>query len=277
MEKQILKNTLKILKEQRGFDFSGYRQTMLFRRIQKRIYATKCRDLNEYYNYLENNTDEFDNLIDVLTINVSSFFRDSLPFEFISRIIIPELLSQIAAGNDNNLRVWSAGCSFGEEVYSIAILINEFLNKEDIKIKPNIFATDIDKKALIRAKDGVYNANSIEHVKYRILSKYFEKEKEQFKLSSEIKKMVHFSFYDLLDKNNSVPPDSIYGNFDIVLCRNVLIYFEFEYQKIIFDKLYRSLKPNGYLILGEAETPIEEFKHKFKRENNFSKIYKKIG
>lgn len=277
METQILKNILVTLNEHRGFDFSGYRQSMLFRRIQKRINSIGCEDLKDYFNYLSNHPDEFDNLIDVLTINVSSFFRDTLSFEFISKIIIPELFSRKTRENDSSLRIWSAGCSFGEEAYSIAILIEEFLEKEKLKIKPNIFATDIDKKALIRAQEGIYNLSCIEHLKYRILRKYFTNEDDQFRISSEIKNMVQFSFYDLLDKNSFVPPDSIYGNFNIVLCRNVLIYFDVETQNIIFNKLYRSLKPNGILILGEAETPVEEYKHKFKRENNFSKIYRKIG
>ncbi len=87
--------------------------------------------------------------------------------------------------------------------------------------------------------------------------------------------MVQFSFYDLLDKNRFVPPDSIFGGFDIVLCRNVLIYFDLDYQKIIFNKLYRSLNKNGYLVLGEAEVPVEGFKHKFRRENKCCKIYRK--
>ena len=89
--------------------------------------------------------------------------------------------------------------------------------------------------------------------------------------------MVQFSFYDMLDKKRLVPPESIFGNFDLVLCRNVMIYFDLDYQIEIFEKLYRSLKPNGYLILGESEIPIEKFKHKFRRENKACKIYKKIG
>jgi len=268
---------LNLLKEQRGFDFRGYRTSMLERRVQKRLYSTKSNDLDDYFEYLNNNPDELDNLIDVFTINVSRFFRNSLSFEYIKKIIIPDLFTSKAKNNDNSLRIWSAGCSFGEEPYSMAIIINEFLRKEETTIKLNIFATDIDKKALDKAAVGSYGVNSIDKVKYCILQKYFAQDGEQFRIDQDIKKLVHFSFFDLLDKKHLVPPDSIFGGFDIVICRNVLIYFNPDYQQIIFNKLSKSLNPNGYLILGESEVPVDGFKHKFRRENKCCKIYRKIG
>jgi chemotaxis protein methyltransferase CheR len=277
MEKHRFINILNLLKHQRGFDFSGYRQSMLERRIQKRVYATNTRNFDNYFEYLKQYPDEFDNLIDVFTINVSQFFRNSFSFEYISKIIIPKLLSEKARINDNSLRIWSAGCSFGEEPYSVAIIINELLEKEELQIKPHIFATDIDRKALERASDGSYGFNSIENVKYGILNKYFIKEDDQFMVDPEIKNKVQFSFYDLLDKNRLVPPESIFGGFDIVLCRNVLIYFEPEFQKIIFNKLYKSLNNRGYLILGEAEVPVEGFRNEFTKESKCCKIYRKRG
>ncbi|MDA3906211.1 MAG: protein-glutamate O-methyltransferase CheR [Bacteroidales bacterium] len=277
MKNQKLKDVLNLLHEQRGFDFSGYRISMLERRVQKRVFATHSKDLNEYITFLNHHPDEFDNLIDVFTINVSRFFRNSLSFEYITKIIIPNLFLTKTRASDDILRIWSAGCSFGEEPYSIAIILNELLKKEESNIKPTIFATDIDKKAIARAAVGTYGFESIKKVKYGILEKYFTKEESQFKLNQEIKNRVQFSFYDMLDKNRAVPPESIFGGFDLILCRNVLIYFEPEFQKIIFNKLYKSLNKNGYLILGEAEVPIDEFKHKFKRENKCSKIYRKIG
>lgn len=276
-EEKELKSILKFLNDQRGFNFNGYRIPMLQRRLQKRVFATKSTSLQNYYEFLRENPTEMDNLIDVFTINVSHFFRNSLSFEYITKIIIPALVWDKEKENDNSLRLWSASCSFGEEPYSMAIILNEFFRKEDISIKLNIFATDIDKKALNRASEGYYNFESIKKVKYGIFEKHFTKEGDRFKLDPEIMKMVKFSFHDLLDKNRLVPPDSIFGSFDMVLCRNVLIYFEPEYQKIIFNKLYKSLNPKGYLVLGEAEVPVEGFRHKFRRENKYCKIYRKIG
>ncbi|NQU54739.1 MAG: protein-glutamate O-methyltransferase CheR, partial [Bacteroidetes bacterium] len=151
MEIHRFRKILSLLNERRGFDFSGYRVQMLERRIQKRVYSTSSKNFDDYLEYLEQHPDELDNLIDVLTINVSNFFRNPLTFEYISKIIIPELFLAKAKENDNSLRIWSAGCSFGEEPYSMAIIINELLEKEETSILPVIFATDIDKKALLRA------------------------------------------------------------------------------------------------------------------------------
>ncbi len=271
-----IQSILEFLDNERGVDFKGNRISMLERRINKRLLSTGKENFNEYFEYLRNEQIEIDNLIDVLTINVSRFFRDSLSFKYISKIIIPSVI-QRKINSTESLRIWSAGCSFGEEPYSMAIIINEFLRKEEASVLLNIFATDIDKKALISANKGCYNFESIKHLQYLILDRYFTQEGNQFILDSEIKNMVQFSFHDLLDKKRFAPPDSIFGEFDIVLCRNVLIYFNPEYQKIIFSKLYRSLKPNGYLVLGETEVPIEEFKHKFRKENKYCKIYRKIG
>ena len=272
-----LNKILSHLKEQRGFDFSGYRLSMLERRIQKRVYSINSKGLDDYYEYLKNHSEELEHLFDVLTINVSSFFRNCLAFELVSKMIIPEIFSTKIKENFNSLRIWSAGCSFGEEPYSMAILISELLEQEESTIQPTIFATDIDKKALKRASLGSYDVNSISEVKYGLLNKYFTKDGDNYKIDSQIKNKVQFSFYDLLDKNRLVPPDSIFGGFDIVLCRNVLIYFEPEFQNIIFNKLYKSLNKNGILILGEAEVPIDEFKNKFRREYKCCKIYRKIG
>lgn len=272
---QNISKIIGLLKKQRGFDFSGYRDTMLESRIQKRLESTGRKDYYEYLEYLKQQPAEFDNLIDVLMINVSSFFRNSLTFDYLEKIILPELFQTKLKTKDNNLRIWSAGCSFGEEPYSMAMLLNEYLDKEETSVSSTIFATDIDKKALLYADRGSYNINRFAEIKHGLLNKYFTKEGNKYKIDPAIKNKVQFSFYDMLDKNRTVPPESIYGGFDIVLCRNVLIYFEPEYQKIIFNKLYKSLNQNGYLILGEAEVPVGEFKSKFVKENTCCKIYKK--
>jgi len=141
----------------------------------------------------------------------------------------------------------------------------------------NIFATDIDNKALKTAVEGKYDYDRIKNIKFEFLNKYFNIKDNLYTLKSEIKKMVQFSFFNLLDKKHFVPPESIFGDFDIVLCRNVLIYFDHNHQEIIFNKLFKSLNSNGYLILGEAEAPIEKFAKKFKKENECCKIYRKIS
>lgn len=274
-EEKELKNILQFLNDQRGFNFNGYRIPMLQRRLQKRLFATKSNSLKNYYEFLRENPTEMDNLIDVLTINVSHFFRNPMTFEFLSNILLPELI--LSKKKDKNLRVWSAGCSFGEEPYSISMILKEYLEKDNSSIKPYIIATDLDKKTLKNARKACYNSTKIEEVKYATLKKYFNKEGENYCVRDEIKEMVQFSFFDLIDQKSLVPPDSIFGNFDIVMCRNVLIYFDIAHQKIIFNKLYKSLKLNGILVLGEAETIDGSHKHKFERINECCKIYRKIG
>jgi len=248
---------------------------MLERRITKRLFPSASENLEDYYDYLKTHPAELDSLIIVLTIGVSWFFRDSLTFEFLSKIL-DEMISKKVEKGDKWIRVWSAGCSTGEEPYSVAMIINDILLKEQTEFRQHIFATDIDRSALVAAKKGSYTSDAVKNVKQGQFSAYFSSNGKECVLDPAIKKKVSFSFYDLLDKKMISPPDSVFGDFDLILCRNVLIYNDINYQKIIFNKLYRSLRKDGCLVLGEAETPVGEFKDHFVRENTYSKIYRKF-
>jgi chemotaxis protein methyltransferase CheR len=270
-----LKPILDYLLDRRGFDFSGYHPAMLERRIGQRLTATACKDFSGYLSCLRQNADELDRLIDVVTINVSRFFRDTLTFELIADRILPAMVREKTKARDHSLRVWSAGCAKGEEPYSLAILIHELLEKEGVAMNLHLFATDIDCRALADAGKALYPQSSVENIKYRLLTKYFTPAGTSFRLMPEIKKRVTFSLYDMLDKTRAVPPESVFGNFDLVLCRNLLIYFNPEYQETIFEKLYHSLANHGYLILGDAEAPTMTYRRHFSRVFDFSPIYRK--
>jgi len=270
-----IKPVLDYLMEKRGFDFSGYHPSMLARRIGQRLTATSSKNFSEYLSCLQENPAELDNLIDVITINVSRFFRDTLTFELIADRILPTIVREKTRALDHSLRVWSAGCAKGEEPYSLAILIHELLEKEGVAMNQHLFATDIDRNILKDAGKAIYPLSSIENMKYRLLTKYFTLEGTSFRLIQEIKKLVHFSIYDMLDKKHVVPPESVFGNFDLVLCRNLLIYFNTEYQETIFEKLYHSIANDGYLVLGEAEAPTMKYRRHFSRVFDFSPIYRK--
>lgn len=270
-----LKPILDYLMEKRGFDFSGYHPAMLERRIGKRLTATTCKEFSDYLSCLQENPAELDRLLDVITINVSRFFRDTLTFELIADRILPEIVREKTRGRDQSLRVWSAGCAMGEEPYTLAILIHELLEKEGLEMNLHLFATDIDGRILNDAGKAVYPLASVHHMKYRLLTKYFTPEGTSFRLIPEIKKLVAFFLYDMLDKKHSVPTESVFGNFDLVLCRNLLIYFNTEYQETIFARLHHSLAENGYLILGNAEAPTMTYRHHFDRVFDFSPIYRK--
>jgi len=270
-----LKPILDYLLEKRGFDFSGYHPAMLERRIGQRLAATSSKDFGDYLCCLQRNAPELDRLLDVLTINVSRFFRDTLTFELIADRILPAMVRDKIQARDHSLRVWSAGCARGEEPYSLAIIFHELLRKEEVAMNLHLFATDIDGGALVDAGGALYPLSSVENIKHRLLTKYFTPEGISFRLMPEIKERVTFSLYDMLDKKHGVPPESVFGNFDLVVCRNLLIYFNTEYQETIFEKLYHSLANHGYLILGEAEAPTMTYRRHFSRVLDFSPIYRK--
>lgn len=273
--KSGLKPILDCLLERHGFDFTGYHSAMLERRIGQRLTAVNCDDYQDYHSHLVGNEEEIDALLDAITINVSQFFRDPLTFELLAERILPDILLEKVRRQEPALRIWSAGCAMGEEPYSVAILISELLVKDTSALNLHIFATDIDPKALHGAKTAVYERSSIENVKYGLLTKYFTAAGEAFRLNPEASGLVAFSSYDMLDKKHRVPPDSIFGNFDLVLCRNLLIYFNTERQMDIFSRLYHALAPGGYLVLGEAEAPMQEYRHAFSRVADFCPIYRK--
>lgn len=243
--------------------------------IGKRLAATGCHDLGEYLACLRQDGPELDRLIDLITVNVSWFFRDSLTFELIADRILPAMVREKARTGDPSLRVWSAGCARGEEPYSMAILIHDLLEREGRRIDLHLLATDIDAGALEDAKEALYPPSALEQVKHRLLVKYFTQEGASFRLIPEIRDMVRFSRYDMLDRKHAVPPDSVFGDFDLVLCRNLLIYFNPEYKARILERLHAALAWNGCLVLGEAEAPDMALKHHFNRVFEFGPIYRK--
>lgn len=249
---------------------------MVERRIKQRLPVVNCKDYIEYRSYLHEYADELDKLVDVLTINVSSFFRDTLTFEYIADRIIPVTMAEKIKLNNPSFRVWSAGCSFGEEPYSIAILVNETMKKDNLKLNLNIFATDIDAGAIKKANEAIYPFESIQNVKYRLLKKYFTREGDFHILNPAVKAQVAFSVYNILDAKSYVPPESVFGDFDLVLCRNLLIYFEPEHRDIIFDKLHRAVVKGGFLVLGEAETVPVNYKSYFRVANECCRIYQRL-
>ena len=266
---------LQLLMATRGFDFSGYHPAMLERRIGQRLPKVLCRDFEEYHSFLRETPGEIDQLIDIVTINVSSFFRNTLTFELLAEKILPAIVQEKVRNGLNSLRIWSAGCAMGEEPYSLAILLDELLEKEAVAMHVHIFATDIDTRILAAAAEAVFQEEQLAEVKYRLHGKYFTREGGGLRLLTRIREKVNFSFYDMLDKKHRVPPASIFGNFDLILCRNLLIYFNAPYQETIFAKLYHALAENGYLVLGEVEAPNRQYQRYFGRMFDYSSIYRK--
>ena len=264
---------LHLLHKEGNYDFSGCSYDMLARRIKMRFAATGTSDLESYYHYLKDHKEELESLMQSVTIKVSHFFRNPLDFEIINKILGYMIIKKLE--KNEPLRIWSAGCATGEEAYSLAILVAEHLNKEHLETA--IFATDIDREALLKAREGVYKKDLLKEVKFGLLQKYFTHIEDKYMIKQGIRKMVNFSFHDQLSDSNAFPAESIFGDFDLVLCRNLMIYYNPSYQEKIERRLYDSLNKGGYLKLGEAEIVGDYYKRKLKKVAPFSKIYKKTG
>lgn len=265
---EAFQTLLKKLHDDRGADFRHYHQELLKRRASIRLRANNMTNYADYLRLLINKPDEFDRLLEVLYINVSEFFRDPGVWKAVRNILEKIILKKIST-NDLNLRIWSAGCANGEEPFSLALLIKDILeSKPQPFFQVSIIATDIDKKCLDFLKAPVYPADRVKNVDRYFLMKYFDVDTTGYKPKEEIKKMIDFRFLNLTSN------DRIYET-DVVICRNVFIYFDRNLQEQLLMKFYNSLKPGGYLILGQVETIMNEAREIFNEIDDTNRIYQK--
>jgi two-component system CheB/CheR fusion protein len=248
-EEGILVAILDLIKSQLPLDFSDYKRATIFRRIRRRMTHHNFGNTESYLSFLQNNPLELEALAKDFLISVTAFFRDRPAFEMLERDIIPALMDK--AGNEP-LKIWVAGCATGEEAYSLAILMTEYLQKSrsiggsaparEVKI----FATDLDQAALAVASKGIYASTIAQDVLPHRLERFFTREEAGYRVTHEIRKMLIFARHDLV-KN---PP---YCNIDLISCRNLLIYLNPVLQKKIFTMLHFGLRQGGYLLLGSGE------------------------
>lgn len=252
-----------VLKKVRGIDFTHYKRTTVLRRIERRMVVTHSTSLAEYARALDNNPEEVNVLVKEILIGVTNFFRDPLFFEKLKEKVLYPIVQN--AKEDEPIRVWSAGCSTGEEAYSIAILFQEILDELHLKRDIKIFATDVDVQAIEQAGRGVFSESIIDDVSAERLTKYFIKRNDQYHISKEIRRMIIFAPHNML----SDPP---FGKLDLISCRNVMIYFQPVLQRSLFGIFHSALKNGGYLFLGKSETA-NEFSEAFKPACSAEKIY----
>ncbi|MDR3781770.1 MAG: protein-glutamate O-methyltransferase CheR [Candidatus Nitrosotalea sp.] len=243
---------LKNIFENNKLDITKFKMQFLKRRIERRMQIKEISDFIKYLHLLENDSIELTYLFESLSINVTSFFRDTAVFNAVRAIIVPKILSNIE--NDKMISVWSAGCASGEEPYSIAILLNDIFGiSKKIGILKNIRihikATDINNKAIDFAQTGQYQNKFLEHLSTDLKKKYFTKienhDDSKYEIISEIKDLVDFETMDILSS-----PENAY---DVIFCRNVLIYYKKDAQELILKKFHNCLKNEGYLVLGSDE------------------------
>lgn len=234
---------LSLLRERYGTDFSGYRPATLLRRLQRRILATGHANLQSYLNFARKDVNEVQRLHSEFLIKVSEFFRDPKEWEQLSRKVIRPMIRRRLASDE--FRIWSAGCATGEEAYSLAILFSEALEgKHPGRFK--VFATDLDEPALAAARRGVYKAGQLTRLSKRRLNQYFDRDGDQWRVKKPIRSRVIFGRHDVLRD----PP---LASIDLLVCRNVLIYFTPEQSQTALRRLLYSLKPGGFLFLGRSE------------------------
>jgi chemotaxis methyl-accepting protein methylase len=255
-----------------GYDFRDYRHGTVIRRLERRLHAVSARSYRDYIQFLDTHPEEYERFAECLTIKVSGFFRNSYAFQQVTRLVLPELISEKRKRQDQSLRVWSTACGRGEEPYSIAILFAEFLGHQRQDFNISIYATDISRQALKEARAGIYSPKDVEGFSEMVLENYFNHTNEHYEVTTDIKQMPHFSYFDLTSITQ--PP---FMNLDLIFCCNVLIYLQRKLQERVLDMLYNSLHPQGYLILGESETPSDNFHEKLRCLDRKAKIYKKVG
>jgi chemotaxis protein methyltransferase CheR len=272
MNKAELDRINQVLMQRYGLNIHVYEETFLLKSIQQQVLLNNCRDLDDYAGLLSDSVKESAELFDRLTNSHSEFFRNSISFALIEHALIPELYHH---SKNNEMRIWSAGCSAGQEPYSLAILIFEYLKTQTFKKKVRIFASDISEKSLTKARNAQYTTSCLKQLPLGLLENSFEKKTGAYALKHNLKEMVDFSVYNLVSEGLVAPPASLFGNFDLILCCNVLIYYKPYYQRMILDKIQKSLIVGGYFVCGESETALVSSVKGFRQAFGFGPVFKK--
>lgn len=234
-----------VLREHSGHDFSGYKGKTFFRRVARRMQVRQISDLESYCTLLKNDNDEVTALFRDLLISVTNFFRDTEAFAMLEETVIPKICENRDARNP--VRVWVPACTTGEEVYSLAILIREYLDREKLSVPVQIFATDIDDPALAVARQGRYPEQLLREVSSDRLKRFFDRDGASYVVSKKVREMCIFSPHNVI----SDPP---FSRMDLVSCRNLLIYFGPDLQRQVIPTFHYALKPDGFLFLGTSES-----------------------
>ncbi|EDX85138.1 PAS fold family [Synechococcus sp. PCC 7335] len=249
-----------------GHDFSNYKQGTLIRRIQRRIQITQTVSVEAYVAYLKSDNEEIDLLFKDLLIGVTYFFRDPEAFEVLQQTAITTLVQDCA--DRKSIRVWVAGCSSGEEVYSIAILLAEEMERQRTQLQVQIFATDIDEQALEKARHARYPESIAEQITPERLERFFLKQDGLYQVAKPLREMCIFSQHSLI----SDPP---FSRLDLISCRNLLIYFDSTLQKRLMPLFHYALRESGYLFLGGSENLSTYYSELFRIANKSHRLFQR--
>jgi chemotaxis protein methyltransferase CheR len=253
-----------ILKLEQNFDLDGYKVLTMKRRLAARVRAAGYSDLKIYVSLLRQNVQEQQRLLAALSVHVSQFFRNPSAFAQLQRRVLPVLIAQ-ARRSQSKMRIWSAGCAHGEEAYTLALICEDLWRKGDLL---SIIATDLSSDALKIAKQGLFPEERLKDVPPELKARWFTVEGKFFRVSEHIRERVQFFRHDVL------MPQSFY-RVDLILCRNLLIYFSREQQRRILERMAASLNPGGYLMLGRAETLPPDCRSLFNCIDPAERIYRR--
>ena len=263
----ILRN---LIQNKLHFEITQYKDRYIERRLNARMGLTHVKSINEYIALLKKDPDELSKLKDALTINVTEFFRNPGTFNILEKSVIPQIITNKESDSTDVIKVWSAGCSSGEETYTLAILFLEGLKKSQKKFKVSINGTDIDRKSILTAKAGIYEGNKVKSIRKDLVDKYFQPVGDDYEIKPSVKQHIRFSFLDLTGINKKAP------TYDLILCRNVIIYFKEDMKKELFLNFYDMLRKNGFFIQGKNESLIGDAKDQFVTVNLAERVYKKM-
>lgn len=263
LENTSFQKVKRMIKEHAGLDCSGYRDEYLKRRFEIRLRSTGATTYSKYILYLNKHPEEFTQLLNDLTINYTTFFRDTDVYESLEKKILPRLLLSA-----HPVKIWSAGCASGEEPYSLSILVHKLLGKR-IKVHPvSIIASDIDKDALAKAQRGFYQAKQLSTMSQMMIDQFFDKQDDGYAVKEFLKEIIHFEQFDLMSK-------PLHQNLDLILCRNVMIYFSKEGQQHIHMNFFHALRDGGYMITGKSEILSGEPATAFNALDYQTRVYQK--
>lgn len=264
-EENDLNRIFIMMRSAKGVDFTTYKRSTIMRRITRRMLLHKIEGMEKYAAYLKENPSEIETLYQDILINVTSFFREPEAFEALKRSVFPNIVNK--ATKDASVRIWVPACSTGEEAYSIAIALLEYMDDNKISRSVQLFATDIDDIAIEKARKGMYPENISRDVSPERLTRFFEKNGDGYVINKLIREMCIFA------KQNMVK-DPPFSKIDLISCRNVLIYFSPELQKKTISILFYALNPKGFLMIGQSET-VGEFAGLFSVVDKKHTIYSK--
>ncbi|MEG0258935.1 MAG: protein-glutamate O-methyltransferase CheR [Lysinibacillus sp.] len=241
------------IKRVTGIDLALYKEAQMKRRLTSLYEKKGYADFVDFLKALEKDRDLMNEFLDRMTINVSEFYRNGKRWEVLEKKIFPKLLQ-----NNKRLKIWSAACSTGEEPYSLAMVLSQHVPLSQIQI----YATDLDENVIQKAKLGLYPERSLAEVPKDIQTKYFDKEGNFYKVKDEIKKCVTFKKHNLLK-------DKYETNYDLIVCRNVMIYFTEEAKDLIYQNFSKSMRKDGILFVGSTEQIFNPSRYDFDVEDTF--------